>query len=153
MSSYFVNSLFTKYKPEDSVDPNSLFDCRFPHGFSRSPALMYGPAPGAAFPPLPGHVQDYFHTGGSSLPASGYQQGPCGPSCQGEAAKFYSYDALNRQGPYGGGQAEAAPVLPYPECKAGLPAPATGGAGSEGAGNVNPSSAASLMFPWMRPHG
>ncbi|XP_048450087.1 homeobox protein Hox-C8-like [Rhincodon typus] len=152
MSSYFVNPLFTKYKPDDALDRTNYYDGCFPHGISGEPALMYGAVTRPAFQPVSGHIQDYFHTGGSSLPASSYQQGPCGPSCQGETAKFYGYDALGRQNAYAGGQTDAA-LLQYPECKAGVPAPAAAGSGSEGPGAVNPNSPASLMFPWMRPHG
>ncbi|XP_041036504.1 homeobox protein Hox-C8-like [Carcharodon carcharias] len=149
MSFYPVNPLFSKCKPNESLEPrDSYSDCRFP---SRGHSLVYPPGAGAAgFQPLSAHLQDIFHHhhqhhhhGSSSLPASGYQQGACGLPCHGEP-KFYGYDLLPRQPHYGGVQPEAA-MLPYADCKA----PA---AGADGPGNLTQQSPNNLVFPWMRPH-
>ncbi|NXB32657.1 HXB8 protein, partial [Eulacestoma nigropectus] len=48
MSSYFVNSLFSKYKTGDSLRPN-YYDCGFAQDLGGRPTVVYGPSTGGTF--------------------------------------------------------------------------------------------------------
>ncbi|XP_023799086.1 homeobox protein Hox-C8 [Cyanistes caeruleus] len=145
MSSYFVNPLFSKYKGGDSLEP-TYYDCRFPQGVGRSPAVLYPGAAAPSFQHPSHHVQEFFHPGSGGISGSGYQQSPpCALACHGDASKFYGYEALPRQALYGGQQEQ--PAGPYADCKSSGAAPA-----EPQPGHLSQSSSPSLMFPWMRPH-
>ncbi|NWV41877.1 HXB8 protein, partial [Grantiella picta] len=74
MSSYFVNSLFSKYKTGDSLRPN-YYDCGFAQDLAARPTVVYGPSTGGTFQHPP-QIQEFYH-GASSLSSSPYQQNPC----------------------------------------------------------------------------
>ncbi|XP_036876515.1 homeobox protein Hox-D8 isoform X2 [Manis javanica] len=133
----------------------------FPHAPPQAHAHPH-PSPPPARPGcggggVPGPGQDYFHHGGG-IPAAAYQAvpppsphpppppppPPCGGiACQGEPAKFYGYDNLQRQ-PIFTTQQEAE-LVQYPDCKS-----SSGNIG-EDPDHLNQSSSPSQMFPWMRP--
>ncbi|EHB16453.1 Homeobox protein Hox-B8 [Heterocephalus glaber] len=48
MSSYFVNSLFSKYKTGESLRPN-YYDCGFAQDLGARPTVVYGPSSGGSF--------------------------------------------------------------------------------------------------------
>ncbi|XP_069093671.1 homeobox protein Hox-B8 isoform X2 [Pleurodeles waltl] len=140
MSSYFVNSLFSKYKAGDSLRPN-YYDCGFAQDLGGRPTVVYGPGTGGSFQ-HPGQIQDFYH-GASSLSASPYQQSPCAVTCHGDPGNFYGYDPLQRQGALfgsGGSSSQDPELLQYPDCKL-----ADEGETSE------QSPSPTQLFPWMRP--
>nr|ASW16847.1 Hox8V [Eptatretus burgeri] len=170
MSSYFVNSLFTKYKPGDSLR-STYYDCRFAQDVqaaaagrgaaaAAAAAVVYGTSTGSGLQQL-GGVQDFYHsvagpggpqcpsaTSGTAafVPGSGYHPGngcSAGP-CHSEAPKFYGYDALPRPpiftSPQDGG------MLQFPDYKSSV------GALSEELDAPHFTYAAQV-FPWMRPQG
>ncbi|XP_061568127.1 homeobox protein Hox-B8a isoform X1 [Cololabis saira] len=143
MSSYFVNSLFSKYKSGESLRPN-YYECGFAQELGGSrPTVVYGPGSGAAFQHAP-QIQDFYHHGASSLPSNPYQQSPCAVTCHGEPANFYGYDALQRQSLFG---AQDADLVQYSDCKLGGAA----GLGGEDAEGTEQSPSPTQLFPWMRP--
>ncbi|TDH03435.1 hypothetical protein EPR50_G00164100 [Perca flavescens] len=143
MSSYFVNSLFSKYKSGDSLRPN-YYECGFAQDLAGSrPTVVYGPGSGATFQHAP-QIQDFYHHSASTLPSNPYQQSPCAVTCHGEPGNFYGYDALQRQTLFG---AQDADLVQYSDCKLGS-AP---GLGSEDAEGTEQSPSPTQLFPWMRP--
>lgn len=142
MSSYFVNSLFTKYKSGDTLRPN-YYECGFAQDLGTRPTVVYGPGTGATFQHAP-QIQEFYHHGASTLSAAPYQQSPCAVTCHGEPGNFYSYDALQRQTLFG---AQDADLVQYSDCKL-----ATGGIGDE-TDNTEQSPSPTQLFPWMRPQG
>ncbi|NWV90231.1 HXB8 protein, partial [Machaerirhynchus nigripectus] len=64
MSSYFVNSLFSKYKTGDSLRPN-YYDCGFAQDLGGRPTVVYGPSTGGTFQHPP-QIQEFYH-GAQSL--------------------------------------------------------------------------------------
>lgn len=145
MSSYFVNSLFSKYKSGDSLRPN-YYECGFAQDLASSrPTVVYGPGSGATFQHAP-QIQDFYHHSASTLPSNPYQQSPCAVTCHGEPGNFYGYDALQRQTLFG---AQDADLVQYSDCKLGG-APGLGGEDAEG---TEQSPSPTQLFPWMRPQG
>lgn len=145
MSSYFVNSLFSKYKSGDSLRPN-YYECGFAQDLAGSrPTVVYGPGSGATFQHAP-QIQDFYHHSASTLPSNPYQQSPCAVTCHGEPGNFYGYDALQRQTLFG---AQDADLVQYSDCKLGG-APGLGGEDAEG---TEQSPSPTQLFPWMRPQG
>uniref|UniRef100_A0A7N8YAY6 Homeobox B8 n=1 Tax=Mastacembelus armatus TaxID=205130 RepID=A0A7N8YAY6_9TELE len=145
MSSYFVNSLFSKYKSGDSLRPN-YYECGFAQDLAGSrPTVVYGPGSGATFQHAP-QIQDFYHHSASTLPSNPYQQSPCAVTCHGEPGNFYGYDALQRQTLFG---AQDADLVQYSDCKLGG-APGIGGEDAEG---TEQSPSPTQLFPWMRPQG
>ncbi|KAM4598693.1 homeobox protein Hox-B8a isoform 2-T2 [Polymixia lowei] len=143
MSSYFVNSLFSKYKSGDSLRPN-YYECGFAQDLAGSrPTVVYGPGSGATFQHPP-QIQDFYHHSASTLPSNPYQQSPCAVTCHGEPGNFYGYDALQRQTLFG---AQDADLVQYSDCKLGG-APGLGGDDAEG---TEQSPSPTQLFPWMRP--
>ncbi|TNN29214.1 Homeobox protein Hox-B8a [Liparis tanakae] len=143
MSSYFVNSLFSKYKSGDSLRPN-YYECGFAQDLAGSrPTVVYGPGSGATFQHAP-QIQDFYHHSASTLPSNPYQQSPCAVTCHGEPGNFYGYDALQRQTLFG---AQDADLVQYSDCKLGS-APGLGGEDAEG---TEQSPSPTQLFPWMRP--
>ncbi|XP_053299394.1 homeobox protein Hox-B8a isoform X1 [Pleuronectes platessa] len=143
MSSYFVNSLFSKYKSGDSLRPN-YYECGFAQDLAGSrPTVVYGPGSGATFQHAP-QIQDFYHHSASTLPSNPYQQSPCAVTCHGEPGNFYGYDALQRQTLFG---AQDADLVQYSDCKLGG-APGLGGEDAEG---TEQSPSPTQLFPWMRP--
>uniref|UniRef100_A0A3B3C0E9 Homeobox B8b n=1 Tax=Oryzias melastigma TaxID=30732 RepID=A0A3B3C0E9_ORYME len=143
MSSYFVNSLFSKYKSGDSLRPN-YYECGFAQDLAGSrPTVVYGPGSGATFQHAP-QIQDFYHHSASSLPSNPYQQSPCAVTCHGEPGNFYGYDALQRQTLFG---AQEADLVQYSDCKLGGAA----GLGGEDADGTDQSPSPTQLFPWMRP--
>nr|AIM47974.1 HOXB8y [Pantodon buchholzi] len=141
MSSYFVNSLFSKYKGGDSLRPN-YYDCAsFAQDLGGRATVVYGPGTGGTFQ-HPGPIQDFYHPGASTLPSAPYQQSPCAVSCHGEPANFYGYDALQRQSLFGSQESD---LVQYSECKL-----SASGVGEEGEGTDH-SASPTQLFPWMRP--
>ncbi|KTG33915.1 hypothetical protein cypCar_00039868 [Cyprinus carpio] len=140
MSSYFVNSLFTKYKSGDTLRPN-YYECGFAQDLGTRPTVVYGPGTGATFQHAP-QIQEFYHHGASTLSAAPYQQSPCAVTCHGEPGNFYGYDALQRQTIFG---AQDADLVQYSDCKL-----ATGGIGDE-TDNTEQSPSPTQLFPWMRP--
>ncbi|ROI15776.1 Homeobox protein Hox-B8a [Anabarilius grahami] len=140
MSSYFVNSLFTKYKSGDTLRPN-YYECGFAQDLGTRPTVVYGPGTGATFQHAP-QIQEFYHHGASTLSAAPYQQSPCAVTCHGEPGNFYSYDALQRQTLFG---AQDADLVQYSDCKL-----TTGGIGDE-TDNTEQSPSPTQLFPWMRP--
>ncbi|XP_061906557.1 homeobox protein Hox-B8a-like isoform X1 [Entelurus aequoreus] len=154
MSSYFVNSLFSKYKSADSLRPN-YYECGFAQDLAAStrPTVVYGPGSGASFQ-HGAQIQDFYHHGASPLPANPYQQSPCAVTCHGgEPANFYGYDALQRQTLFGAAATQDADLIPYGDCKLGGGAPAGlgGGGGGDDADGTEQSPSPTQLFPWMRP--
>ncbi|XP_037834640.1 LOW QUALITY PROTEIN: homeobox protein Hox-B8a [Kryptolebias marmoratus] len=145
MSSYFVNSLFSKYKSGDSLRPN-YYECGFAQDLAGSrPTVVYGPGSGATFQHAP-QIQDFYHHGASSLPSNPYQQSPCAVTCHGEPGNFYGYDALQRQTLFG---AQDADLVQYSDCKLG----GATGLGGEDTDGTEQSPSPTQLFPWMRPQG
>lgn len=145
MSSYFVNSLFSKYKSGDSLRPN-YYECGFAQDLAGSrPTVVYGPGSGATFQHAP-QIQDFYHHSASSLPSNPYQQSPCAVTCHGEPGNFYGYDALQRQTLFG---AQEADLVQYSDCKLG----GATGLGGEDADGTDQSPSPTQLFPWMRPQG
>lgn len=145
MSSYFVNSLFSKYKSGDSLRPN-YYECGFAQDLAGSrPTVVYGPGSGATFQHAP-QIQDFYHHSASTLPSNPYQQSPCAVTCHGEPGNFYGYDALQRQTLFG---AQDADLVQYSDCKLGG-APGLSGEDAEG---TEQSPSPTQLFPWMRPQG
>ncbi|RVE68994.1 hypothetical protein OJAV_G00073310 [Oryzias javanicus] len=143
MSSYFVNSLFSKYKSGDSLRPN-YYECGFAQDLAGSrPTVVYGPGSGATFQHAP-QIQDFYHHSASSLPSNPYQQSPCAVTCHGEPGNFYGYDALQRQTLFG---AQEADLVQYSDCKLG----GATGLGGEDADGADQSPSPTQLFPWMRP--
>ncbi|XP_042247575.1 homeobox protein Hox-B8a isoform X1 [Thunnus maccoyii] len=143
MSSYFVNSLFSKYKSGDSLRPN-YYECGFAQDLAGSrPTVVYGPGSGATFQHAP-QIQDFYHHSASTLPSNPYQQSPCAVTCHGEPGNFYGYDALQRQTLFG---AQDADLVQYSDCKLGG-APGLSGEDAEG---TEQSPSPTQLFPWMRP--
>ncbi|XP_028841007.1 homeobox protein Hox-B8a isoform X2 [Denticeps clupeoides] len=134
MSSYFVNSLFSKYKSGDSLRPN-YYECGFGQDLGTRPTVVYGPGAGTTFQHGP-QIQEFYHHGAP------YQQSPCAVTCHAEPANFYGYDALQRQTLFGGQDAD---LVQYGDCKL-----ATGGVGDESEGTEQ-SPSPTQLFPWMRP--
>lgn len=98
MSSYFVNSLFSKYKTGESLRPN-YYDCGFAQDLGGRPTVVYGPSSGGSFQ-HPSQIQEFYH-GPSSLSTAPYQQNPCAVACHGDPGNFYGYDPLQRQSLFG----------------------------------------------------
>lgn len=145
MSSYFVNSLFSKYKSGDSLRPN-YYECGFAQDLAGSrPTVVYGPGSGATFQHAP-QIQDFYHHSASTLPSNPYQQSPCAVTCHGEPGNFYGYDALQRQTLFG---TQDADLVQYSDCKLGG-APGLSGEDAEG---TEQSPSPTQLFPWMRPQG
>ncbi|XP_075879756.1 homeobox protein Hox-B8a isoform X2 [Nelusetta ayraudi] len=143
MSSYFVNSLFSKYKSGDSLRPN-YYECGFAQDLAGSrPTVVYGPGSGATFQHAP-QIQDFYHHSASTLPTNPYQQSPCAVTCHGEPGNFYGYDALQRQTLFG---AQDADLVQYSDCKLG----GAQGLGGEDAEGTEQSPSPTQLFPWMRP--
>ncbi|XP_061557261.1 homeobox protein Hox-B8a [Phycodurus eques] len=143
MSSYFVNSLFSKYKSGDSLRPN-YYECGFAQDLAGSrPTVVYGPGSGATFQHAP-QIQDFYHHSASTLPSNPYQQSPCAVTCHGESGNFYGYDALQRQTLFG---AQDADLVQYSDCKLG----GAPGLSSEDAEGTDQSPSPTQLFPWMRP--
>lgn len=141
MSSYFVNSLFSKYKTGDSLRPN-FYDCGFAQELGGRPTVVYGPSTGGTFQ-HPTQIQEFYH-GASSLSSSPYQQNPCAVACHGDPSNFYGYDPLQRQSLF---SAQESDLVQYPDCKL-----ASTGLG-EDADNSEQSPSPTQLFPWMRPQG
>ncbi|RLV73088.1 hypothetical protein DV515_00016874 [Chloebia gouldiae] len=133
MSSYFVNSLFSKYKTGDSLRPN-YYDCGFAQDLGARPTVVYGAGAGGTFQPPP-QIQEFYH-GASSLSGAPYQQNPCAVPCHGEPANFYGYEPLQRQSLFGAQEPE---LLPYADCKL------------DEAEGAEQSPSPTQLFPWMRP--
>ncbi len=145
MSSYFVNSLFSKYKSGDSLRPN-YYECGFAQDLAGSrPTVVYGPGSGATFQHAP-QIQDFYHHSASTLPSNPYQQSPCAVTCHGEPGNFYGYDALQRQTLFG---AQDADLVQYSDCKLG----GAPGLSGEDADGTEQSPSPTQLFPWMRPQG
>ncbi len=142
MSSYFVNSLFTKYKSGDTLRPN-YYECGFAQDLGTRPTVVYGPGTGATFQHAP-QIQEFYHHGASTLSAAPYQQSPCAVTCHAEPGNFYGYDALQRQTLF---SAQDADLVQYSDCKL-----AAGGIGDE-TDNTEQSPSPTQLFPWMRPQG
>uniref|UniRef100_A0AAV2KHE5 Uncharacterized protein n=1 Tax=Knipowitschia caucasica TaxID=637954 RepID=A0AAV2KHE5_KNICA len=143
MSSYFVNSLFSKYKSGESLRPN-YYECGFAQELAGSrPTVVYGPGSGASFQHAP-QIQDFYHHSASTLPTNPYQQSPCAVTCHGEPGNFYGYDALQRQTLFG---AQDADLVQYSDCKLST---APGLTGEDGEG-TDQSPSPTQLFPWMRP--
>ncbi|XP_021167886.2 homeobox protein Hox-B8a isoform X2 [Fundulus heteroclitus] len=143
MSSYFVNSLFSKYKSGDTLRPN-YYECSFAQDLAGSrPTVVYGPGSGATFQHTP-QIQDFYHHSASSLPSNPYQQGPCAVTCHGEPGNFYGYDALQRQTLFG---AQDADLVQYSDCKLG----GATGPSTEDTEGTEQSPSPTQLFPWMRP--
>ncbi|KPP71975.1 homeobox protein Hox-B8a-like [Scleropages formosus] len=134
MSSYFVNSLFSKYKSGDSLRPN-YYECGFAQDLGSRPTVVYGPGTGGTFQHAP-QIQDFYHHGAS------YQQSPCAGACHGEPANFYGYEALQRQSLFGSQEPD---LVQYSDCKL-----AGGGIGEE-TDPADQTPSPSQLFPWMRP--
>ncbi|XP_060112231.1 homeobox protein Hox-B8 isoform X1 [Heteronotia binoei] len=140
MSSYFVNSLFSKYKTGDSLRPN-FYDCGFAQELGGRPTVVYGPSTGGTFQ-HPTQIQEFYH-GASSLSSSPYQQNPCAVACHGDPSNFYGYDPLQRQSLF---SAQDSDLVQYPDCKL-----ASAAGLGEDADNSEQSPSPTQLFPWMRP--
>ncbi|XP_043911257.1 homeobox protein Hox-B8 isoform X1 [Protopterus annectens] len=141
MSSYFVNSLFSKYKTGDSLRPN-YYECGFTQELGSRPTVVYGPTAGGTFQ-HPTQIQEFYHHGTSSLTASPYQQNPCAVACHGDPSNFYGYDPLQRQPPLF--TTQDSDLVQYTDCKL-----ASNSLGEE-ADNSEQSPSPTQLFPWMRP--
>ncbi|XP_023573807.1 homeobox protein Hox-B6 isoform X5 [Octodon degus] len=140
MSSYFVNSLFSKYKTGESLRPN-YYDCGFAQDLGGRPTVVYGPSGGGSFQ-HPSQIQEFYH-GPSSLSTAPYQQNPCAVACHGDPGNFYGYDPLQRQSLFG---AQDPDLVQYADCKLA----AASGLGEEAEGSEQ-SPSPTQLFPWMRP--
>ncbi|NXI76844.1 HXB8 protein, partial [Rhipidura dahli] len=123
MSSYFVNSLFSKYKTGDSLRPN-YYDCGFAQDLGGRPTVVYGPSTGGTFQHPP-QIQEFYHGAG-------------------DPGNFYGYDPLQRQSLF---SAQESDLVQYTDCKL-----AASGLGEE-AESSEQSPSPTQLFPWMRPQG
>ncbi|KAG9473995.1 homeobox protein Hox-B8 isoform X1 [Eleutherodactylus coqui] len=139
MSSYFVNSLFSKYKTGESLRPN-YYDCGFAQDLGGRPTVVYGPSAGGTFQ-HPSQIQEFYH-GTSSLSSTPYQQNPCAVTCHGDPSSFYGYDPLQRQSLF---SSQDSDLVQYTDCKL-----ASAGLGEE-AESSEQSPSPTQLFPWMRP--
>ncbi|XP_041087592.1 homeobox protein Hox-B8a-like isoform X2 [Polyodon spathula] len=139
MSSYFVNSLFSKYKSGDSLRPN-YYECGFAQELGARPTVVYGPGTGTGFQHST-QLQDFYHHGASSLSATPYQQNSCAVTCHGEPGNFYGYDALQRQALFG---TQDSDLIQYSDCK-------LANSLGEDAEVTEQSPSPTQLFPWMRP--
>ncbi|TSK14702.1 Homeobox protein Hox-B8b [Bagarius yarrelli] len=94
MSSYFVNSIFSKFKGSDSLRPN-YYECS---GYTQElaagrPSVLYGHSTGSTFQHTT-QLPEFYHHGASTFSHASYQ-----PSqYRGEpAANLFAQDALQRQ--------------------------------------------------------
>ncbi|XP_006638380.1 homeobox protein Hox-B8a isoform X2 [Lepisosteus oculatus] len=140
MSSYFVNSLFSKYKSGDSLRPN-YYECGFTQELGNRPTVVYGPGTGGTFQ-HPTQIQEFYHHGASTLSATPYQQSPCAVTCHGEPGNFYGYDALQRQTLFGSQEAD---LVQYSDCKLAASSIA------DDTESAEQSPSPTQLFPWMRP--
>ncbi|XP_018581631.1 homeobox protein Hox-B8a-like isoform X2 [Scleropages formosus] len=141
MSSYFVNSLFSKYKSSDSLRPNYYECAGFAQDLGSRPTVVYGPGSGGTFQ-HPGQIQEFYHHGASTLSTTPYQQNPCAVTCHGEPGNFYGYDALQRQSLFGTQETD---LVQYSDCKL------TSSNVGEEAESTELSPSPTQLFPWMRP--
>lgn len=143
MSSYFVNSLFSKYKSSDTLRPNYYECASFAQDLGSRPTVVYGPSTGGTFQ-HPSQIQEFYHHGASTLSSTPYQQNPCAVTCHGEPGNFYGYDALQRQTLFGTQETD---LVQYGDCKL------TSNSIGEEAENTELSPSPTQLFPWMRPQG
>ncbi|XP_023670052.1 homeobox protein Hox-B8a isoform X1 [Paramormyrops kingsleyae] len=141
MSSYFVNSLFSKYKSGDTLRPNYYECASFAQDLGSRPTVVYGPSTGGTFQ-HPSQIQEFYHHGASTLSSTPYQQNPCAVTCHGEPGNFYGYDALQRQTLFGTQETD---LVQYGDCKL------TSNSIGEEAENTELSPSPTQLFPWMRP--
>ncbi|KAM4697871.1 homeobox protein Hox-D8 [Rhinophrynus dorsalis] len=138
MSSYFVNSMYSKYKAGDAINP-AYYDCHFAQDVSSRHPLVYSSSPALQHP-----TQEFYHPGNPAVISNpGYQQSPCGITCHGDPSKCYGYDNLQRQQLFTTHQ--EAELVQYPDCKS------SSASIGEDPEHLNQNSSASQMFPWMRP--
>ncbi|XP_062859169.1 homeobox protein Hox-B8b [Trichomycterus rosablanca] len=94
MSSYFVNSLFTKFKGNESLHP-SYYECTgYTQELATRPSVLYGHSAGSF--QHTAQLPEFYHHGTSTFPHSTYQQ----RQYTGEAASNLQ-DALQRQTLFG----------------------------------------------------
>ncbi|XP_051530241.1 homeobox protein Hox-B8b [Myxocyprinus asiaticus] len=97
MSSYFVNSLFAKFKAGDSLRSN-YYECSgYAQDLGGRPSVLYGHNTGSAFQHT-AQFPELYHHGTSSFSHASYQQNPCAGPYPGEATgNILGQDALQKQ--------------------------------------------------------
>lgn len=142
MSSYFVNSLFTKFKGSDSLRSN-YYECSgYAQDLGSRPSVLYGHNAGSAFQHA-AQFTDFYHHGTPSFSHASYQQNPCAVPYPGEATgNLLGQDGLQRQSFFGSPDAD---FTQFGDCNLkvnGL---------RDDLESAEPCAA--QLFPWMRPQG
>ncbi|KAK1793948.1 hypothetical protein P4O66_010861 [Electrophorus voltai] len=140
MSSYFVNSLFTKFKGSDSVRAN-YYECSgYTQDLGGRPSVLYGHNTGSTFQHAT-QLPEFYHHGASTFSHASYPQSQCPVTYHGEpSVNLFGQDGLQRQ-PFGGNQDTDLAQLGDYSLKA-----ACIGDDLESA-----EACPTQLFPWMRP--
>ncbi|KAI7796885.1 homeobox protein Hox-B8b [Triplophysa rosa] len=141
MSSYFVNSLFTKFKGSDSLRSN-YYECSgYAQDLGSRPSVLYGHNTGSAFQHT-AQFTDFYHHGTPSFSHASYQQNPCAVPYPGEATgNILGQDGLQRQSIFGSSDADFTQFGDCTNLKVnGL---------RDDLESAEPCAA--QLFPWMRP--
>ncbi|XP_030631004.1 homeobox protein Hox-B8b [Chanos chanos] len=141
MSSYFINSFFSKFKGSDSLRPGYYECAGYAQDFGTRPAVLYGHNSGSSFQHAT-QLSEFYHNGSSALSHASYQQNPCAVTYHGEAAgNLYGQEALQRQTIFGSQDQDLAQFGDY-----GLKANCIISEDPESTEQCQPQ-----LFPWMRP--
>jgi len=140
MSSYFVNSLFTKFKGGDSLRSN-CYDCSgYAPDLGSRPSVLYGHNTGSAFQHA-AQFPEFYHHGTSSFSHASYQQSPCAGAYSGDATgNILGQDTLQRQSFF---SAPDADFTQFGDLKV--------NSFRDDLESAEPCAA--QLFPWMRPQG
>ncbi|TRY55157.1 hypothetical protein DNTS_032647 [Danionella cerebrum] len=134
--SYFVNSLFSKFKGGESLR-SGFYDCAgyAPDLGSRASAL-YGHNTGSAFPHAT-QFPEFYHHGASSFSHASYQQNPCATAYPADhTGNILNPDALQKQTFFGAPDSD---FTQFGDCN-GV---------RDDLESADPCTA--QLFPWMRP--
>lgn len=142
MSSYFVNSLFTKFKGGDSLRSN-YYDCSgYAPDLGGRPSVLYGHNSGSAFQHA-AQFPDFYHHGTSSFSHASYQQNPCAVAYPGDATgNILGQDSSQRQSFF---SAPDADFKQFGDCNLKVSCI------KDDLESAEPCTA--QLFPWMRPQG
>ncbi|XP_056325525.1 homeobox protein Hox-B8b [Danio aesculapii] len=140
MSSYFVNSLFTKFKGGDSLRSN-YYDCSgYAPDLGGRPSVLYGHNTGSAFQHA-AQFPDFYHHGTSSFSHASYQQSPCAVAYPGDATgNILGQDGLQKQSFFGAPDSD---FTQFGDCNLKV-----SGIRDD---LDSPEPCTAQLFPWMRP--
>lgn len=138
MSSYFVNSLFSKFKGSDALRPN-YYECSgYTQELAGRPSVLYGHSTGSTFQHT-AQLPEFYHHGASTFSHAPYQHS----QYHGEpAANLFAQDALQRQTFFSTQDTDLAQFGDY-SVKASYVSDDLESA----------ETCPTQLFPWMRPQG